>query len=60
MRFGIPALAAAGADPHESPRDTVSARQQKSDFLRSDGAVTDVCGATPCYTHDYTGLSRFD
>lgn len=47
-----------GNDPHESPRNTVAARKQKSDFMRSNGAITDVCGATPCYSDDYTGVSR--
>lgn len=47
-----------GDDPHESPRSTVAARQQKSDFMKSDGAVTDVCGNQPCYTDDYSGISR--
>lgn len=49
-----------GNDPHESPRNTVAARQQKSDFMRSNGVVTDVCGDTPCYSDDYTGVSRLD
>ncbi len=48
----------AGNDPHESPRNTVSARQQKSAFMRSFGAVIDVCGNAPCRSDDYTGLSR--
>lgn len=48
----------AGEDPHESPRNTVSARLQKSEFLKSFGAVVDVCGNAPCYSDDYTGLSR--
>ncbi|WP_133492166.1 hypothetical protein [Alcanivorax sp. 24] len=48
----------AGEDPHESPRNTVSARQQKSAFLEQFGSVIDVCGESPCYTDDYTGLSR--
>lgn len=47
-----------GNDPHESPRKTVAARQQKSDFMQTNGAVSDVCGATPCYSDDYTGISR--
>lgn len=50
----------AGDDPHGSPRNTVSARQQKSDFMRVDGEVTDVCGDAPCYSDDYTGLSRLN
>ncbi len=47
-----------GADPHESPRNTVAARQQKSDFLKSDGVVTDVCGDQPCLSDDYSGVPR--
>ncbi|MTI53026.1 MAG: hypothetical protein FH757_15515 [Alcanivorax sp.] len=48
----------AGDDPHESPRNTVSARQQKSAFMKPFGAVIDVCGNDPCRSDDYTGLSR--
>jgi hypothetical protein len=39
-----------GDDPHEDPRNTPAARQQKSDFLTSTGAVTEVCGGDPCLT----------
>jgi hypothetical protein len=35
-------------DPHEYPRRTPAARQQKSDFLAPGGGVTDVCGGMPC------------
>jgi hypothetical protein len=35
-------------DPHEYPRRTPAARQQKSDFLSPTGSVTDVCGGAPC------------
>jgi hypothetical protein len=35
-------------DPHEYPRRTPAARQQKSDFLQPNGAVTDPCGGAPC------------
>jgi len=35
-------------DPHEYARRTPAARQQKSDFLKPDGAVTDPCGGAPC------------
>ena len=38
----------AGRDPHGDPRSDAEAQQQKSDFLRHDGSVTDVCGASPC------------
>jgi hypothetical protein len=36
-----------GRDPHGDPRSDPDARVQKSEFLRSDGAVIDVCGG-PC------------
>src|SRR3954452_9628172 len=35
-------------DPHEYPRRTPAARQQKSDFLQPAGTVTDPCGGAPC------------
>jgi hypothetical protein len=35
-------------DPHEYPRRTPAARQQKSDFLQLNGAVLDPCGGAPC------------
>ena len=38
-----------GGDPHECPRRQPSAREQKSQFLQSSGAVVDVCGAGPCF-----------
>lgn len=37
-----------GHDPHEDPRRSPLARQQKSDFLKTDGAVTDPCNGQPC------------
>jgi hypothetical protein len=37
-----------GNDPHSDPRSSPVARQQKSDFLQTGGAVTDVCSGTPC------------
>jgi hypothetical protein len=37
-----------GTDPHEHPRRTPAARQQKGAFLKSDGAVIDTCGGGPC------------
>jgi hypothetical protein len=37
-----------GADPHESPRASKEARQQKSQFLKRDGRVVDVCHGRPC------------
>jgi hypothetical protein len=44
-----------GDDPHENPRSTPSARTQKSEFLRVNGRVVDVCGGRPCYAAPYTG-----
>ena len=38
----------AGQDPHSAPRNSPLARRRKSEFLRADGAVIDVCGGTPC------------
>ncbi|MGQ2998668.1 hypothetical protein [Variovorax sp.] len=43
----------AGSDPHEDPRATPAARQQKSEFLRSTGKVVDVCGGAPCRSAAY-------
>ncbi len=40
-------------DPHEFVRDSPKARVQKSDFLRPNGAVVDVCGGKPCHTFNY-------
>jgi hypothetical protein len=37
-----------GGDPHGCPRNQPSARVQKSEFLRSNGAVVDVCGGAAC------------
>jgi hypothetical protein len=37
-----------GHDPHEDPRADPDARTQKSEFLRTDGAVVDVCNGQPC------------
>ncbi len=37
-----------GDDPHEDPRADPDARVQKSEFLRPDGAVVDVCDGQPC------------
>ena len=44
-----------GNDPHESPRSTVAARLQKSEFLKTEGAVINVCGDGPCLSDDHTG-----
>jgi len=37
-----------GSDPHGRPRATASARLQKSEFLKTTGAVVDVCSGVPC------------
>jgi hypothetical protein len=42
------------ADPHQDPRSTALARVQKSDFLKPNGAVINVCGDRPCRTSVYT------
>jgi hypothetical protein len=39
---------AGGHDPHEDPRRSPLAQQQKSDFLMPSGTVTDVCAGAPC------------
>ncbi len=44
-----------GEDPHEWPRRSPLARQQKSDFLKPGGAVVNVCGNKPCYAGAWTG-----
>lgn len=36
-----------GHDPHEDPRNSPAARQQKATFLTT-GRVIDVCGTAPC------------
>jgi hypothetical protein len=38
-----------GEDPHEAPRRDPAARRQKSEFLKPDGRIVDVCGG-PCVT----------
>jgi hypothetical protein len=42
-----------GADPHSFPRSTALARTQKSDFLKVDGGVRDVCEGKPCATRGF-------
>jgi hypothetical protein len=44
-----------GEDPHEYPRRMATARQQKSEFLKLDGRVVDVCAGKPCYARNWTG-----
>ncbi len=43
-----PSNPAYGSDPHENPRRTPAAQQQKSDFLRPGGVLVDTCGGLPC------------
>jgi len=37
-----------GRDPHGDPRSFPAARVQKAEFLKTNGAVIDVCGGGPC------------
>ena len=37
-----------GEDPHGDPRNDPDARAQKAEFLKTGGAVVDVCGGAPC------------
>ena len=37
-----------GRDPHEDPRYDADVREQKSEFLRPDGQIIDVCGDIAC------------
>ncbi|HEV2755506.1 MAG TPA: hypothetical protein VG318_06985 [Actinomycetota bacterium] len=43
-----------GNDPHEHPRRSPAARRQKSEFLKVDGRIVDVCGG-PCFADGWTG-----
>jgi hypothetical protein len=38
-----------GSDPHSRPRSTPAARTQKSEFLKINGRVVDVCGGAACH-----------
>jgi hypothetical protein len=42
-----------GEDPHGDPRSTVAARTQKSEFLKPDGRVVDVCDGLPCHSDEF-------
>ncbi len=42
----------AGKDPHETPRRDPNAQLQKSEFLKTGGAVIDVCSGAPCTAVD--------
>ena len=44
-----------GEDPHSAPRSEVSARVQKSEFLKVGGRIVDVCAGKPCYARGFTG-----
>jgi len=45
-----------GIDPHgPDASEEVSGRLQRSEFLRRDGAVVDVCGHSPCYLAGWSG-----
>jgi hypothetical protein len=44
-----------GEDPHGAPRGAPLALQLISEFLKPNGAVTNPCGASPCYSGGYTG-----
>ncbi len=44
-----------GEDPHGAPRGAPQAVHLISDFLKPDGAVTNVCGVGPCYAGGFTG-----
>lgn len=41
----MPCAASRGGDPHECPRRQPAARLQKSEFLKTNGAVVDTCPA---------------
>ncbi len=44
-----------GEDPHGAPRGAPIGLHMISDFLAPNGAVTNRCGAGPCYSGGYTG-----
>lgn len=44
----MPCAASRNGDPHECPRRQPAARLQKSEFLKTNGAVVNTCGAGPC------------
>jgi hypothetical protein len=43
-----PCAASRGGDPHECPRRAVNGRLQKSEFLKTNGAVVDTCNGLAC------------
>ncbi len=44
-----------GNDPHSAPRKDPKSWQQKSDFLRNGGTLTNPCGLGPCFADGFTG-----
>ena len=52
----VPPDGSSATDPHEDPRATPAARQQKSDFLRIDGRIRDVCQGIPCRSAAFAAL----
>jgi hypothetical protein len=45
-----------GVDPHDTViRQTPEVRAQIAQFLKTDGTITDPCGAAPCYAAGWTG-----
>jgi hypothetical protein len=44
-----------GEDPHGAPRGAPGALRMVSQFLRPNGAITDVCAGAPCYAGGWTG-----
>ena len=44
-----------GEDPHSAPRGAPDALKMVSQFLRPQGAITNVCGGAPCYAGGWTG-----
>ncbi len=44
-----------GEDPHGAPRGAPDALKMVSGFLRPQGAITNVCGNSPCYAGGWTG-----
>jgi hypothetical protein len=42
-----------GHDPHEDPRNSPLAREQKSQFLQPGGTVVDVCGSGACHADQH-------
>ena len=43
-----PCAQSRGGDPHECPRRAPNGRLQKSEFLKTNGAVVDTCNGQPC------------